>query len=255
MAFGRLTVSYPNGREQTVALNKGTIDVGSEDGNDVVLRDSSVAAHHAQLRCDASGCEVVDLGSPAGTFVGAVKLFPNEPEPLGDNMTITLGRVVLTYRMRAPDGQAAGPKDGEQPRGWRNSRLAQFTRREWPRRILFLTEAFLIVFGIVAGILVVRARYFGAAVPGTGGPGVSRPTAVPAAAPAQAQIYVVAVASGQRLNVRAGPSQTAAVLGRLANGTEVRAIEGPVAAGGANWMHIAGGGLSGWCVQAGLRPR
>ena len=110
-----------------------------------------------------------------------------------------------------------------------------------------------IAVGVVAAILVVRARYFSAAVPSTSAPSVSNPT--PAPTQAQARLYVVAVASGQRLNVRAGPSQTAAVLGRLANGTEVREIEGPVEAGGANWLHIEGGGLSGWCVQDGLRPR
>ena len=51
----------------------------------------------------------------------------------------------------------------------------------------------------------------------------------------------VTTASGS-LNVRKSASKTAAVLGRLAKGTTVEAIEE-----GSGWLHIQSGSLDGWC--------
>ena len=66
--------------------------------------------------------------------------------------------------------------------------------------------------------------------------------------------YVVATNGNQRLNVRERPGQDSNIVGKLANGTEVRVVEGPVPAGGFQWVRVEGAGVSGWCVFGALRP-
>src|SRR3712207_306732 len=101
MSFGTLIVSYPGGRQETVELLKPVVDIGSADDNDLVLRDPAVDPYHAQLLCDASGCQALDLGSSTGTKLSGIDLDPQTPETIADRATIQIGSVRL--RFSAPD--------------------------------------------------------------------------------------------------------------------------------------------------------
>ena len=259
MTFGTLIISYPSGREEIVGLTKPIYSLGSADDNDLVLRDGTVEAHHAQLLCDDDSCEVVDLGSASGTWLGSVRLHPQVHEPLRDQALIRVGQVDLIYRLQA---LAASPPADESVkqlgRRWGRRSQGATTTRQWPRQALLWTEAILlVVFALLVGGWFLYP-HLGTGLPRLiDAPRGSSPAAGPTAIPAQAQgsLYVVATAGNLRLTVRNAPDLNAPVVGQLTNGTAVRVIEGPVVGGNFNWVHIASDEISGWCVQEGLRPR
>src|SRR5690348_15736906 len=51
-----------------------TVRIGRAMDNDVVVMNSSVSRHHAELRHDGSGWELVDLQSRQGTFVEGTRV-------------------------------------------------------------------------------------------------------------------------------------------------------------------------------------
>ncbi len=259
MSFGTLKVTYRNGRQDTVELEKAAMSLGSGADNDVVLRDPFVDLHHAEVRCTERGCQVLDLGSATGTIVNGSGLSPNVAGSLRDGAVIEIGRVTLTFH--APAAAVKGDKAKvKQPRR-RAAPPAPAARRRLPRRPFFFAEAVVIVLAaVVLGGVLLRPYLSRTSVPASGAAPVSVATAAPTlpsaiATQGQARLYVVTTAGGRRLNVRAAPSQTAAVVGQLGNGAAVRAIEGPVPGGGLTWVRIEGGGVAGWCVLDGLRPR
>jgi hypothetical protein len=54
---------------RTVPLSRSIVTIGRSLDNDVILNDTRVSRHHAQLRRRAGRYVVYDLGSSAGTFV------------------------------------------------------------------------------------------------------------------------------------------------------------------------------------------
>jgi uncharacterized protein YraI len=67
-------------------------------------------------------------------------------------------------------------------------------------------------------------------------------------------MFIVSTRGSPRLNLRSAPGQTAPVVGKLASGTTVRAVEGPVSADGVSWLRVEGEGLTGWSAQQWLSP-
>lgn len=257
MAFGTLTVLYPGVREEVVELTRPVYTVGSADDNDLVLGGDTVAPHHARIVCDDTSCHVLDLGSASGTWVGPIRIFPEEPEPLRDATVVRVGQVELIYGVPAPD---APPLEPVKPtkRRWERRERSERAPRRWPRRILLWTEAsMLVVLALLVGGWYLYPPFAPALGQAIGRYWSSSPTAAPLVLPTEdpARQYVVATAPELSLAVRARPDLTAPVVGRLANGTAVRVVEGPVAGGDFNWLHIESNGVSGWSVQEGLRPR
>ena len=58
------------------------VRIGRAPDNDVVLDDLQVSRRHAELRCDADGVELVDLGSHNGTWVNGRRVERARLEPL-----------------------------------------------------------------------------------------------------------------------------------------------------------------------------
>src|ERR1044071_5335328 len=69
LSFGILLVCYPDERQEVFDLIRATIHVGRAPDNDVILDDDLIAEHHAQILCDNSGCQVLDLGSHIGSQI------------------------------------------------------------------------------------------------------------------------------------------------------------------------------------------
>ena len=255
MAFGTLTIVYPGVREDVVDLIKPVFAVGSADDNDLVLHSVTIAPHHAQFVCDDTSCQVLDLGSASGTWVGPIRIFPQEREPLRDGTTVRVGHIELIFRVPGPD---APPAEPIKPTGRRWGRRAQpgTAPRQWTRRALLWTQAMLLViFALLIGGWLLYPRLAPRVAEFVSQ--ASSPTAAPILLPTEepGQLFVVQTAPDLRLTIRARPDLNAPVVGRLANGTAVRRIEGPVAGGGFIWVRIESDELSGWCVQEGLRPR
>ena len=152
MLFGKLTVLYRNGRQETVELTKPAMDLGSAAENDVILRDPFVDQRHARLTYSERGCQVLDLGSPTGTIVDGAALSPNMAQLLRDGAVIQIGRVQLIYRAAAPAVEAEQSKGKtRRPKQRAAAPAASGTQRRLPRRPLFFLEAVLLVV-VAAGL-------------------------------------------------------------------------------------------------------
>lgn len=54
---------------QPAAVRDGTFSIGRDAANDIVVEDSSVSRHHAEIRVDGDGMVLIDLDSMNGTHV------------------------------------------------------------------------------------------------------------------------------------------------------------------------------------------
>jgi limonene-1,2-epoxide hydrolase len=61
------------------------------------VNDARVSSHHAQIRPEGQGYEIVDLGSSNGTFVNEQKLVPQAPRVLSVNDHIRVGDTTFVF--------------------------------------------------------------------------------------------------------------------------------------------------------------
>ena len=117
MSFGTLVVNYPDKYLESVDLAQATLHLGSAYDNDVVLYDPGVAPYHAQLLCDESGYQVLDLSNGGETMLAGKHLDPQVAMPLDVDTPFRLGGVTLVVRKWAPGAdagtQAAGTTMGQ----------------------------------------------------------------------------------------------------------------------------------------------
>ena len=65
--------------------------IGRGPDNQLVLQDTKVSSHHAEIRSQGQGYEIIDLGSSNGTFVNEQQLVPYAPRLLSNSDQIRLG--------------------------------------------------------------------------------------------------------------------------------------------------------------------
>jgi len=72
----RFEVAVTDGvdRGARFASTSDRLSIGTSEGNELRLTDPSVSRHHCELRTDARGLELRDLGSTNGTFVGECEI-------------------------------------------------------------------------------------------------------------------------------------------------------------------------------------
>lgn len=90
----RLLLATPTGTH-VIPLESTQVTIGRGLNNDVILEDTRVSRHHAQLRYRARRFWVSDLGSTNGTYVNGVQV---EEQGLRDGDVVSLGGLELTYR-------------------------------------------------------------------------------------------------------------------------------------------------------------
>ena len=169
-----------------------------------------------------------------------------------DEPTVALPRgrptLIVPDRAQEPVSLAASEERAQAPVS-----LPAPAVRGHARRPLLLAGLGLALVLLLGGGLWARGRMGGS---GGAPPATTGEAAGPAVTTSAATgtPYIVATNGGQRLNVRARPDQNSNIVGKLVNGTEVRVVEGPVPAGGLQWVRVEGGGVSGWCVFGALRP-
>ena len=90
----RLLLATP-GNTHVFPLESTQVTIGRGLNNDIILEDTRVSRHHAQLRYRARRFWITDLGSTNGTFVNGEQV---EERALRDGDLISLGGLELTYR-------------------------------------------------------------------------------------------------------------------------------------------------------------
>src|SRR5512138_2875481 len=94
-SFGRLRVIQPGSdsrlRPGVIIALKPETNVGSQAGNDLVLRDRFVSGQHARLRWDGASWFVDDLNSTNGTYINHQRLTPGVPAGLISGAILEIG--------------------------------------------------------------------------------------------------------------------------------------------------------------------
>ncbi len=82
---------------ETLELPFGTLSVGRNEDNQIVIADPSVSGHHAKLEVSHQQLQITDLGSTNGTFINGTKLEENQPTNLEIGAILLLG--ALEFRV------------------------------------------------------------------------------------------------------------------------------------------------------------
>jgi hypothetical protein len=83
--------------------------IGRAPENLLIVNDPKVSSHHAQIRPEGQGYDIVDLGSSNGTFVNEQRLVPNVPRLLYTGDQVRVGDTVFVYEagaMSQPFGES-----------------------------------------------------------------------------------------------------------------------------------------------------
>src|SRR5438552_3286667 len=103
---------------QELTLRAGVNTLGRRSENMIPLSgDSYISGRHAEIRCDAGGCVLVDVGSTNGTFLrregtaDAERLRPHDPQSLTPGDEMRLGQTAFTFRAVEPVEEGASPGD------------------------------------------------------------------------------------------------------------------------------------------------
>jgi phage tail-like protein len=120
MAISRqLVVRRGGATVLTYTVKRGPCTIGRSPESDLVLPDPAVSPHHAEMRVEAtsaagvlqqgavpievSAAVLTDLGSDGGTFVGGVRLLPQQPRAMAHGDVITIGPYELVFRAQGAD--------------------------------------------------------------------------------------------------------------------------------------------------------
>ena len=100
---------------QRLRLDRGLLTIGRGQDCNLVLQDTLVSRHHAELRRQGDQWLVVDLGSTNGTFVGGLRLRPNEARPLLPGALLQIGDTHLTLQQDPSPSLASAPSFSQEP--------------------------------------------------------------------------------------------------------------------------------------------
>lgn len=106
MAFGTLTILHADGRREPLTVARPVVRIGRDRSNDIVLSDSDVSGFHAEILADASGLQILDLGSANGTEVDGRRIL-DVPQALADGSVIRIGGSRITVAVGGAAGLAA----------------------------------------------------------------------------------------------------------------------------------------------------
>ena len=94
MSSGETWLSLSDGRTHEL---RGTVDIGRDDSNDLVLPSATVSRRHARVTCREKRWWLEDRGSFNGTFLNGVRLQPGLPTPLRHTDTIEIGNETIVF--------------------------------------------------------------------------------------------------------------------------------------------------------------
>jgi phage tail-like protein len=110
--MGLITVSLDGRMLRELPVTRSLLRIGRLPENDIELSHPDVSREHAELRVEAGGVTLVDLGSRLGTLVGDRPLRPQQPVQLEPGVQVHIGPYLLTYvTPGASFGAAPGTKE------------------------------------------------------------------------------------------------------------------------------------------------
>jgi pSer/pThr/pTyr-binding forkhead associated (FHA) protein len=83
------------GSAHSIPLESTSLTIGRGLNNDIILEDTRVSRHHAQLRYQARRFWIADLGSTNGTYVNDEQVAERS---LRDGDIVSLGGLELTFK-------------------------------------------------------------------------------------------------------------------------------------------------------------
>ncbi len=99
----QVQVLYQNGKRTSAAIKPdGTLTIGRENDNDIILDDQQASRHHVRIQYDGKMYRITDLNSRNGTFLEDAKLLPGIPEPWPPEKALRIGSTFL-HLQRAED--------------------------------------------------------------------------------------------------------------------------------------------------------
>ena len=95
---GQIIVQFEGTVIQTIPLTRTAIKIGRAPEMGISLSHPLISRAHAEIRLDAQGLALTDLGSSNGTFIGEERLPANQPRILTDRMSFRIGPYKLIYQ-------------------------------------------------------------------------------------------------------------------------------------------------------------
>ena len=100
-------LTTPDGREYPVP--EGTVTIGRDIGNDIVLPVQQVSRLHVQIQCSQSECSLTDMGSTNGTFINGMCVPPREPQSIMAGDVLGIGPVIMRVTLPS-ESDRLGPQ-------------------------------------------------------------------------------------------------------------------------------------------------
>ena len=94
----QLIIQFEGNVIQTHPLTQAPLTIGRAPDVGVTLPHPLVSRAHVELRLEAQGLIITDLGSSNGTYIGTERLAPNQPRILIDGMSFRIGPYTMIYR-------------------------------------------------------------------------------------------------------------------------------------------------------------
>lgn len=107
---------------EKIVLRSQVVNLGRASDNQIVVNDPKVFPYHAQIRLEAQGYCIIDLGSNNGTSINEQLLRPNVPYLLRSGDIIRLGVTRFRYDAHAVT-QVISPSNGNGT-NWRANSMA-----------------------------------------------------------------------------------------------------------------------------------
>jgi len=92
-------------------LREGTVKIGRNPANDLVVPDETVSRSHAEIYLKAGRYYIRDLQSSQGTFVNSLRV--SRETPLENDAVIRLGQTEILFRMEEKDQSPSQWKTGD----------------------------------------------------------------------------------------------------------------------------------------------
>jgi phage tail-like protein len=105
----QVVVEFDGRVERIFQLTDPVVKIGRTPGNALPLQHEAVSRQHAELRLTPEGAILTDTDSKNGTFVGHLRLTPNQPVRLTPGAAIRIGPFVLHFEVTLPGAAAGAP--------------------------------------------------------------------------------------------------------------------------------------------------
>ena len=107
--FGRLDITYPDGRSVSLTLSGDSVTLGRAAGNDIRLDDAAIAPVHLRFSHRAGIIRLIALAEDPGVSLAGEPLPAHTERILGDTETIRIGGLRLAFNRRSDNTTVAMP--------------------------------------------------------------------------------------------------------------------------------------------------